>query len=375
MIKRIISLLFAMLLLIGHAGAQDESIHLNFILKAGNEETPVSFDASFGRDEIRIVSELFPSYCLSLRGIPAADAFQCLRVENTEGFSVNPEYQKVVSDWISGLQSTVKKGIYAGDLFDEAYSVSEGICTSMAMFRLLQLLHICPLLSIFPDHCLSAFCPAESDPATIHFHVYESGKYLSFSGVVSEHTVFTLSADLSDSSLPRVLVGYPEKGTNYYWLISSDYSDSKTAQIRSCLYSDHDQKGFRTVSAHDPVMTNVNTLSFSTDFHELSFDSRLLPGNTSGEVQIKGKWTPGENRVLEGTITFRENEDNRIQFSAVFLPDEVTSNGLKNVSPDGSEIDLLGFRGEAYLHLSDLYPALLRILPAEYIRILFQTGN
>jgi hypothetical protein len=206
MIKRIISLLFAMLLLIGHAGAQDESIHLNFILKAGNEETPVSFDASFGRDEIRIVSELFPSYCLSLKGIPAADAFQCLRVENTEGFSVNPEYQKVVSDWISGLQSTVKKGIYAGDLFDEAYSVSEGICTSMAMFRLLQLLHICPLLSIFPDHCLSSFCPAESDPATIHFHVYESGKYLSFSGVVSEHTVFT-----SAPSTSIAFLGFNEK--------------------------------------------------------------------------------------------------------------------------------------------------------------------
>lgn len=373
MLKRFLSVFLLLFFLSGTASAENTGMTVTFSIREQGTDTSVCFDADYSEDQFRILSDLFPSYYVS---IPAEGFKGFLTAETAESgfpvFSLPNDISAIIEESFSGLDCREMTGIYSGDAFTEAYSVREGYCDCAFLLSFMdRITDGCNYLSSLISG-LSTLSGTELPSFPVLFRVYDSGSYLSLTGLLNGDAVFTLSADFSDSKHCRIVWGYPENGHNYYWQIDFDSVSDEEICISTAFFPDREKSGFRNASFSEPVLREEWTFSLSADHRELTFNAAIKPSDEKSTVSLKGNSTPYNDCILNTELFFANNPDIIYTLSVRGRINRNDYSNLKQVSSTdpGDSASVLGFTGEVSMRILSIYTALIRSLPDQYKQLL-----
>lgn len=367
MIKRLVALLLILILPAGTALAGEQ--HLRFVLSVGPAEnrTEAAADLVFRDDETLILSDLFPSYVLSL---PASGGMK-LRLPSfsADDFEILP--REIVS--VCGTEEI--PGLYSGDLFDLAVTMQTGsIRTDRLIPVLLRLFGAVweTVLQSQPDPAgglETLFAQPGLSGLQLRYSAFDGGRFYSFTGCTDDATLFTASFDFSDPEKVRAILGNAENGVNYYRVLDASIPSEDNLQVRLSLISDPLKAGYRSALQNRPVLSAGWAFSIDRSLGMLSFSGEMIPENGLEPLFVKGNLTEGDPLSFEAELRFGEKEGSALSLS---------------LKPDGSSVSEAGRQKITLQDLNDpeaanslfmesgasvlsLYFAFLQILPDGYL--------
>ena len=375
MVKRALLICLVLMLVCVNAFAESRALLIEFSIGGEGAETSASFEADIGEEQIRIISELFPSYYLSadVKGLPENlpddGAFNEFLSFNT--YDMSSVLDQLV--WEMGYHEA--SGIFSGDAFNEAYDVREGSAHFHSLLSALErVTGISGTLSNLAES-LSVTAGIDLFSPTVLYRVFDSGIYLSLTGMIEDHTVFTVSADFEDPSHHRIVWGYPENGRNYYWLTDIEYLSAEEMKITNNFFADEKREGFRAAAQREPVLYETWMLCLSSDHRELSFEAEIIPTNGKSTVSISGNSAPSSGKLLTAELSFASMPDTAYRLSVQTEQKDFDYRYMKKatVSDAADSPTRIGLSGEFFMHFQTIYDELIRSLPDEYRQMLMNT--
>ena len=372
MIKRLSVFFIAMLLICSTAFAENNGLSFSFIIQQESSDSSVSFDADLSDHSIRILSDLFPSYYVSVPTNEITESFLFNGLFSSFSSFSLPDMPFILTQWISGLEYTEKNGIFAADAFNEAAHVKAGMCTIQDISHLVSKILNLPADKTDLYHAFFEIVPYDLSELSVPFGVFDSGNFFSLSGLISENIVFTLSADFSDPSRFRFVWGYPENGQNFYWETVIACLSHEEIEIHCAFFSDKTKSGFRNAYQSGPVFKEKWSVHLSEDRKEMVFDGVITPSEKKSAVSIHGYSKPLEGQILDMELRFDSSLNTIYHFSVTASEKEYHYDNLQEVQINEvseNSATMLGFSGELTLRMLSVYSALIRSLPEEYADI------
>jgi hypothetical protein len=365
-IRRILPLLAALFLMTGSAFAAEQHAEIQFVIHQGDSETAVTADLLLREKEIVVLSGLFPSYALSLPCDGAAAAAA------DDAASYGPFYLPGIGTVLPGIVQVqnpeTSEGIFTGDLFDEAYTLSKGECGIYDLLTIPEKLGG-EAAGSFLQNGISAFF-GQTDPESIRirYAMYDNGNYLTLTFLQGENTVGTASFDFSDPKGLKALIGNAENGTNYYWTLEVRVQTTEEMTITASLFSDPRKAGYRSVMRNRPVVAENWKLRLSEDRKEIRFTGEVLPGNGKTPIDISGSFGKENKPMLQMNIGFRDWDKATMTLNAQLSETTVNTEGLKTIQLENTEglAADSGLSTEITVKMLPPQAVLMQAVPAEY---------
>ena len=374
MLRKIVILLSILMLLTGTAYAQDLHLGITLSLHHSGDESTLDTDILFGESEALILSGLFPSFAVSVPIPEETDLEIAYQEISMTDFFPAWDMMSVTAAWVSALESETAKGIYAGELFDEAFTAQTGTCS---------LADLADLFFMMMNNGTTQEEPVISESVTDEFiyeeneiqyayAVYDSGKYATFSAGDSRQTFCTVSFDFSNPACPAMVFGYAENGKNYYWKIQLSRISDTEIHIQSSLLPDENKAGYRSISREEPIMEENWILKKSVG--DLCFTCEMIPGNEMTPVYLSGSFSAKDLLRFQADIHFGTQEGSFISLTAFMDEEPVSSENLTILSyedlTDPDNTNTVQLSEEAGVHAVSLYMMLLQMLPQEYMKLM-----
>lgn len=366
MIRRILPLLAALFLMTGSAFAAEQHAEIQFVIHQGDSETAVTADLLLREKEIVVLSGLFPSYALSLPCDGAA------AVAADDAASYGPFYLPGIGTVLSGivqvLNPETSEGIFTGDLFDEAYTLSKGECGIYDLLAIPEKLGGEAAGSFLQNGISALFGQTDPESIRIRYAMYDNGNYLTLTFLQGENTVGTASFDFSDLKGLKALIGNAENGTNYYWALEVRVQTTEEMTITASLFADPRKAGYRSVMRNRPVVAENWKLRLSEDRKEIRFTGEVLPGNGKTPIDISGSFGKENKPMLQMNIGFRDWDKATMTLNAQLSETTVNTEGLKTIQLENTESLTAdsGLSTEITVKMLPLLAVLMQAVPAEY---------
>ncbi len=362
------------ILLAGSAYAEGGSrLDIHFIIHHKDTESAVTAEALIRENELLILSGLFPSYAFSLKG----DYTEFLSGSDDHvlfpPFSI-PETGNILKLVMPGMNTETFEGFFAGDLFDDATSVTKcvfswnDILSDAMSFASQEGLQPDPSDGSMADGILSVSGLQKLSGIQIRSGIYDDGKYLVLNAVNKDRTFATISCDFSDPSGIRSVLGYAENGKNFFWVHNLSIVSSDEIKFSSALLADPRKQGYRSAMINTPVVTESGNIQLSENRSKLTFSCQILPGNKKRPIGISGYLSFESRPVFNATISFMDWED--AYFTLSFNRDDTTVNteSLKIISMDKfyDLTDSEALLSEVSLNMVQFVLDLIQAVPEEY---------
>ena len=375
MVKRALLICLVLALVCANAFAESRALLIEFSIGGEGAETSASFEAEIGEEQIRIISELFPSYYLSadteglLESLPDDGTFNEFPSFNT--YDVSSVLDQLV--WEMGYHEA--SGIFSGDAFNEAYDVREGVAHFYSLLSALERMGGIPGTISNLAESLSVTAGIDLFSPTVLYRVFDSGIYLSLTWMQEDYTVFTVSADFEDPMHHRIVWGYPENGRNYYWLTDIEYLSAEEIRITNSFFPDENKDGFRAAAQKEPVLNENWILRLSPDHRELSFEAEMIPLNGKSPVSISGNSAPSGGKLLTAELSFGNMPGTAYRLSVQTEQKDFDYRYMKKVTASdvADSPARTGLSGEFSMYFQKIYTELIRSLPDEYRQMLMKT--
>ena len=359
MIKKALIFFLVLIISCGNAFAQAERITLDLNLQTENDTRHVTADLVAADGKMMILSDLFPSYAVSLPfsndkgfgGIRSA----CLSFINL----FQQDRDTDLAKWFSSMNPMEERGIYAGDVFD--YATQRQTIT----------VNLSDLLSKAGESHQADFLSSISSlpdfPATLIIHGYDSGKFFSISGMREDMTCFTVSCDFSRSGKKRLVWGYPDHGHNYYWSVESTAVSTEKTDISCILYSDPWKKGFRSAVSNTPVLSEQYTIQ-ALQPDQIQIQAEITPGNHLEPFHFSCRI--GEDITAE--VQLGDEEQPAVSVSIMENPDKINFDGCQQISMEDllSPATAAAFYAEISANALPLLFFLMQIMPQNLLNLL-----
>ena len=378
MLKKIFSVLLVMTLMTGCAAAGDYHLDLQFVVHQGNEDTAVTAEAILRGHEIQFISGLFPSYILALEYNNAELMQKIASPAEPFDFFAMPSFRKILSAFSTAVQAETVNGLFTGDLFDEAHTMTSGTFSPEEFFdRIIKTAD--PGYVSGSDEqqgagegILSGTGLQQLSDIMIRYSIYDQGDYLTLNGVLGDKTVFTLSCDLTEQNSVKYVLGYPDNGKNYYSISEFKVVSDREISISSAMISDRNKLGYRTVMNNSPVLKENWTLRLSQDRKEISFNGEIIPGNGKKPAEITGSISTENRPTLLARIGFRDWTESWFTLAVTLDNTQLNTESLKVVSLNSAdENQSQEFAGEVVRNATAFLARLMQALPEEYRTELF----
>ena len=377
--KKIFCLLLTLILMAGAAASAEKHLGIQAVFSGTLEGRTLSFDLYEQEEKIYTVSDMLSGSAVetdpALSGIGPDLIFTLPFVtpEAMENAAVKAE--KLIVSWIAQLPSETRTGMYAGDLFENAGTVS---LSSSSLSELNAMLENSAaewkdgteegnlLNGLFTLVCakIQQLCP-DTDP-TIRIESYNGGRWIVMEISDGQDVFATVTTDLSGGKTQRMLISWRDSGIYYFRDLSMEFSD-----VRGSVYTElrsGDGSSYHAVSSGRPLFTEIYTLSKDEQQNTafaFTFESDALkkPLNVTGtaarsaddsaelncSVQIEGV----EKEQLSVSLKLDTQQNGAITGDTRILH-------LENAQ-ENAEISLTAFSQLMYL-AAELIPA----LPDEY---------
>ena len=371
--KKIFSILLAMILMTGCAAAGDYHLDIQFVVHQGNEDTAVTAEAVFREHEIQFLSGLFPSYVLVME-YNNADLLQSLAAmaEPSDIFSM-PSFRKSLSAFSTDIQAETVTGVFTGDLFDEAHEMTSGdFPLNEIISRLMRITDpgYSPGTDEMQDIAKSVFTGKglqKLSDIMIQYRVYDHGDYLTLNGVLGDKTIFTLSCDLTEENSVKSVLGYPENGKNYYIVSEFKVISDREISISPAMISDRNKLGYRAIMNNAPVLKENWRIRLSPDRKETEFTGEIVPENGKKPLEISGSISKETKLMLLAKIGFRDWTESWFTLAVTLENTLLNTESLKVVSVDSADDNQgLEFVGEISGNAMAFLTRLMMALPEEY---------
>lgn len=371
MMKRFLMICLILSLLCTAASAQDIHIQANIGIHNSGEPKNISFEFIMKEDGILFLSDLFPSYAVS---IPEEKNMTQLRnsLENSSELQLfrPADMASRFSDWAATMNSRPVSGIYSGDAFDTAFHAERGICTVKDFIAFWS------AIIGLPEYFGSLFNNTFFDEGIfisdtdISYQIYDSGKYASFTG--TDHnsgTHFTVSADFSDPEKHKIVFGYPENSKNYYWLFDIQSASSEETAIHTELSADSLKGGYKSIRPEDHIMDENWTVRLESERKRISFSGEIIPRNGLNPVDIKGHFSAGTGQMLYAEVYFRDFNDSHFSVSVFKDHQSRSFDGLQNLTLHdlANPKALAGLTNEISAHFLLLFAHITQSVPQSYL--------
>ncbi len=373
MLKKIFSVLIAMVLLTGTAAAGDYHLDIQFVVHQEKEDTAVTAEAVLRGHDIRVMSGLFPSHVLVMDN-DNAELLQWIdnlpRIFGT--FSI-PSFSEYLSAFGTAMQAETITGVFAGDLFDDAHTMKTVMLTPAEFMD--EIMKVAA-----PEHASGAGNP-NRNPETnlsggvlrnisdimIRCDIFDDGKYMTINGVETGRTLFTVACDFNNYENPKFVTGYPDNGKNYYNVAEFKLISDMEINISSELISDRNKTGYRTVMNDTPVLKENWDIKLAQDRKEISFSGRIIPANGKKTVEITGSISTENKPILLAKIGFEGWPDSWFTLAVTLDNTPVNTESLKAFSVlTGNEDEYERFTGEISRNMMIFLARLMQALPEDY---------
>ena len=372
MIRKILTMLLVLGLMTGSAFAADQQAEIQFVIHQRDNETAVTADFLLRGNETVLLSGLFPSYALIL---PFGST---LSMTTDSAGSYGPFYMPGIGSVLPGilqvLNPEVSEGMFTGDLFDEARTLSRGECGISDLMAIPEKLGGEEAGSMLQGGIRALFGQMDPDSIRVRYAMYDNGKYLTLTFLQEEKTVGTASFDFSDPKVLQAVIGSAENGTNYYWALEADVNSTDEMAITVSLYADPTKSGYRSVMQNIPVVTENWTLQLSEDRKEIRFTGEVLPANDKAAIDISGSFGNENKPMLQANIGFRNWDKATFTLNAQLSETTVNTEGLQAISLEKPEnlTSESGLIAEISAKALPLMATLMQAIPTEYAGSLFQ---
>ena len=371
--KKIFSILLAMILMTGCAAAGDCHLDIQFVVHQGNEDTAVTAEAVLREHQIQFLSGLFPSYALVME-YNNAELLQSLAAV-TEPFDIfaMPSFREGLSAFSTDIQAETVTGVFTGDLFDEAHSMLSGTFTlNEIISRIMKIAN--PGYASGTDEqqdtvkdVFSGKGLQKLSDIMIQYRVYDHGAYLTLNGVFGDKTIFTLSCDLTEENSVKSVLGYPDNGKNYYIVSEFKVVSDREISISSAMISDRNKLGYRAIMNNSPVLKENWKIRQSQDRKGTEFTGEIVPENGKTPLEISGSISTETKPVLLAKIGFRDWNESWFTLAVTLENTLLNTEGLKVVSVDSAEDNQrLEFAGEMSGNVMAFLARLMMAVPEEY---------
>ena len=371
--KKIFSILLAMILMTGCAAAGDYHLDIQFVVHQGNEDTAVTAEAVLREHQIQFLSGLFPSYALVME-YNNAELLQSLAAV-TEPFDIfaMPSFREGLSAFGTDIQAETVTGVFTGDLFDEAHSMISGTFPlNEIISRIMKIAN--PGYASGTDEqqdtvkdVFSGKGLQKLSDIMIQYRVYDHGAYLTLNGVFGDKTIFTLSCDLTEENIVKSVLGYPDNGKNYYIVSEFKVVSDREISISSAMISDRNKLGYRAIMNNSPVLKENWKIRQSQDRKGTEFTGEIVPENGKTPLEISGSISTETKPVLLAKIGFRDWNESWFTLAVTLENTLLNTEGLKVVSVDSAEDNQrLEFAGEMSGNVMAFLARLMMAVPEEY---------
>ena len=372
MFKKLCLFFLVMILMTGSAFAGDTRLEAQFIIHHENTESAVTAEILFREKEILVLSGLFPSYAFSVPGNYAGLLTDSGKEKAFTPFSI-PGTGSVPGN-IAQIHSDPSDGIFAGDLFDFAGTVTEGTVSLQELISgLLNLKRSGDTDSgSFPNELSQAILSfpgfQELPEILIQYKDFDHGKYLILNGLSADRTVFTASFDFTVQDSVKAVFGHAEDGKNYYWVHSFSLISSEEIRVTSFLQSDPLKQGYRSIMNSAPIVKENWSFRLSGNKKSLSFTGEILPENEKKSVEISGIISADSNPVFSARIGFSGLENSYFTVYASMDPTPVNTDNLMILTLDdlSGSSDGNSFISEISANIVPFMMQLVQALPEEY---------
>ena len=367
MIRRILTFLAALALMTGSAFAAEQHAEIQFVIHEGNNETAVTADLLLREEEIVVLCGLFPSYAVSL---PASGGAAIAAADSAASYG--PFYMPGIGTVLPGilqvLNPETSEGLYSGDLFDEAHTLSKGECGISDLIAIPEKLGGEAAGSLLQSGVSALFGRMDPNSLRIRYAMYDNGNYLTLTFLQEDRTVGTASFDFSDARGLRAVIGWAENGTNYYWDMEAAVETTEEMAFTAALLADPQKAGYRSVMRNMPVMAENWILQLSEDRKEILFSGEVLPANSKTPIEINGRFGKENKPMFQANISFRNWDKATMTLNAHLSETTVNTQGLKAVRLTSME-DLAAESGlsvEITAKMLPLLATLMQAVPTEY---------
>ena len=285
--KRLIVFILLMTLCFGAAGAEGLHLDLRCAYEGSDTEKILSFEAyEQGGNQI-CVSSLFPDYALegSTDGsVSIADDLTTLRLLHPDRATAYTLMLKtLLFDCLKAQKGTTTQGIFAGELFDSA-----GTKTSCE-FPLDDLIVLWMSQTDVP-----LFTSLEETGAVLKVSGFDENKYLSAEVCKNEETVMTVSADLSDQAVIRLLFSWVEAGRTYFREVN--FQPEEGGILLSSAFYSGSGTSWRMVKESSPLFEEKLSVISVTE-NESAFYLELSAPTLSSPLCVSGSFETGDDSV------------------------------------------------------------------------------
>ena len=296
--KKIFCLLITMIMMAGTAASAERHLDIHAVFSGTLEGRTLSFDLYEQEGKIHTVTDLLSGCAVEtdpgVSGIGPDLIFTLPFIRPAALEKAAEIADELIVSWIAQLPSDTKTGMYAGDLFENAGTVS---LSSSSLSELKDMLESYAaewkngtetgdlLNGLFTFACakIQQLCPG-TDPK-IRIESYNGGRWIVLEISDGQDVFATVTSDRSGGKTDRLLISWRDSGIYYFRDISMEFSD-----VRSSIYTElrsGSGSSYHAVSSGRPLFTEIYTLSANgqkdTEF-AFTFESDALkrPLNVTG---------------------------------------------------------------------------------------------
>ena len=313
--KRLICFLISfVLLLLSYAHASDKTEDIRIILSDSEEGISISMPLFSGQ-----------SYTMpGLNGVSLRDIILLLRPDTF--YELTDCYRNALTDMYREKAGVIHKGIYAGDLFEnaseeqivEADGKDAGHLLTELLFRIISYAEKALPDDMDNGHLESLLSRIEGqefgEETKVSIRAYDNAAYQTINIFYHNQCVLTISSDLTEKDECRFVIGRGAGAADYYEEISCRRNDDDAAEYEIGLYRTS-APAFRMAGKQECVLT-VKLQCQNTDDNRIEFNgearSVLLP--YSARIQGYGSFHDEGQQSISADLIFDEQAENTAEF-------------------------------------------------------------
>ncbi len=369
--KRLISLILALILLAVAAGAAADGKHCDIRVKvvSGERETGSDIQIYLDNGEALITSSLVPGTGIRSAALNPEELLNAASELSLIMNNGRPAEAVLacVKDWVNYMQPVTREGYFSGDAFETASIVQE---ISFSYGDLLMLgrkiraaLQDEGIELPDGDDLLDMLTPQRN--VRLDLKIFDEGKYASLNVLKGEDTVMTVSANLSDPDCLLLVTGYGFGGKNYYSRILAEKSENRL-DMTEMLYADDVKAGYTGLGDNALICTENVTAQLKND--EISISASLFPANGLTPIMFEGTVRNADTgRFFEGELKFSGNNQFRTAITADMDESaigEIPANMVDLDSAGETELTTLGIQIGG--GLMAMLMQVIELVPEEY---------
>lgn len=377
--KKIFCLLLTLILMAGAAASAEKHLGIQAVFSGTLEGRTLSFDLYEQEGKTYTVSDLLSGSAVetdrAVSGIGPDLIFTLPFVTPDAMEKTAVKAEKLIISWIAQLPSETKTGMYAGDLFENAGTVSVSSSSLSELTATLESSaaewkdgteagNLLNGLFTLVRAKIQKLCPG-TDPK-IRIESYNGGRWIVMEISDGQDVFATVTTDRSGGKTQRMLISWRDSGTYYFRDISMEFSD-----VRGSVYTEMRSgagSSYHAVSSGRPLFTEIYTISKDEQQNTaiaFTFESDALkkPLNVTGTAARSTDDTA--ELILTAQIEGVEKEQLSVSLKLDAQQNSAITGDTRILHPENAqenaEISLTAFSQLMYL-AAELIPA----LPDEY---------